>query len=57
MTDGRTEAIAISPTLFKKKRGDNEEPVHENFVVLITYLHSHLESVDPWKDAGSSPIL
>ena len=23
--DGRTEAIAISPTLFLKKRGDNEQ--------------------------------
>ena len=23
-TDGRTEAIAISPTLFLKKRGDND---------------------------------
>ena len=24
VTDGRTEAIAISPTLFLKKRGDNK---------------------------------
>ena len=25
-TDGRTEAIAISPTFFLKKRGDNNKP-------------------------------
>ena len=28
-TDGRTEAIAISPTLFFKKRGDNKH-IHFN---------------------------
>ena len=39
MTDGRTEAIAISPTLFLKKRGDNYITISKMIRIRYQFLY------------------
>ena len=54
MTDRRTEAIAISPTLFKKKRGDNDQIYLSNPKGCKNFSQAVSEHVGKISDQGDS---